>query len=263
MIDFGQELAKSGYIHRPLKYVPENSLEEQRRKEKVLECKVRWKGEKVLAGDTETACWSEGMAADGDYAFYGSLTADFKVDRENWETYDRLRFVIQPDCDGVYVPGVTVGIVNDGKEKIPDNYCREGSHVVTLENHEWNDCLWEFGSMPRDEICQVSFSFRRNGREASGGKRIVYRIKEVVLEKTERSLRDHGWECEEGKIAYATTGYFADGEKTAVTAIADDTFYIVSDDTGVAVFTGYPRKVMFDKKTWYLLDFSELTTPGR
>jgi len=263
MEDFRRELERSGYLHRPLTYIPENALEEQRKKVKVIRNKVIFAGERTLEGETEGICWSEGMAEDGDYAFYGNLTAGFVFDRDNWTDYDRLRFLVRPDCDGTYVTEVTVGIVNDGKEKIPDNYYREGNHVISLRNHEWNDCLWEFGGMSRDAILQLSFAFRKNGREASGGKHLSYQIKEIVLEKTKSPLKDCGWACEDGKIAYATTGYFVRGDKKAVTGIEDKIFYIVSDDTGEAVYQGIPQKVEFGYENMFLLDFSEMTAPGR
>ncbi|MCR5753478.1 MAG: glycoside hydrolase family 9 protein [Acetatifactor sp.] len=263
MENFGQELIESCYIHKPLTYIPENSFENFRKKEKVLDRKVLWTGEKELSAETEGECWPEGMAQDGDYAFYGNISMELSTDRENWEKYDRLRFVIRPECDGVYVTEVTVGLWNDGVQKIPDAYGREGSHVVTLRNHEWNDCIWEFGSMPRDAVIHLSFAFRRNGREASGGERILYRVKEISLEQTGHRFRDFGWKCDEGAILYPATGYMTSGKKTAVTAIRDEVFYIVSDDTLTVSYKGEPRKVLFDNQDFYVLDFSELKTPGR
>ncbi|MBP5198761.1 MAG: glycoside hydrolase family 9 protein, partial [Lachnospiraceae bacterium] len=263
MIDFYEKLRESLFIHEPLNYECEESLEAYRKEVKILKKRVLFKGKKLLTGKTKTVCFPEGMPQDGDYAYYGDVKSEFDFDHEDWTEYDRLSYVIEVMCDGVYVPGVTVGFVNEGTEKVPDKYFREGCHMAVLSNHCINHQFIELGSMARDEICKLTFAFRQNGREISGGEDIKYRILEVSLEKTASPLIDSGWKTEKNFISYASTGYLKKGIKTAVTDISCEKFYIVSDDTLTAVFEGKPVRQVFYDKELFLLDFSGLESAGR
>ncbi|MCR5254821.1 MAG: glycoside hydrolase family 9 protein [Acetatifactor sp.] len=263
MIDFEEKLKETLFIHEPLDYVCEESFETFRKKIEIKKKRILFKGKKLIKGKTKTVCFPEGMPADGDYAYYGDVKCEFDFDHEDWSEYDRLSYVIEVMCDGVYVPGVTVGFVNEGKEKVPDKYFREGCHMAVLSNHCINHQFIELGSMARDEICRLTFAFRQNGREMSGGEEIKYRILEISLEKTASPALDSGWATENSFISYATTGYLKKGIKTAVTDIESDKFYIVSDDTLTSVFEGKPKKEVFYDKKLFLLDFSGLELSGR
>lgn len=282
---FKAEIIKSGILHKPLALNHKNSLEEKRKKCVVLKRKSIWsatnqmpvynKGEGnisiklegdepfiELRGKTVTFCWPDGMSQDGDYAYYGDVHARFEVN-EDWEIYDRLRFSICPKCDGTRVVNMNVAVKNEGNIKVPDEYFREGSHVVELENHKWNDCIWEFGSMARDKIVALDFSCRLNGPDTASGDQVVYQIKDIYLEQTEEKCIDKGWEGEKGTVSYATTGYFVKGRKTAVTNRPESIFYIVSDDTGACVYKGNVERVVFKGSSYGILDFSDLCTEGR
>ena len=54
---------------------------------------------------------------------------------------------------------------NDGAEKIPDPYFREGFHVINLTNGRWNDCSVQIPTMPRDNVTSISFILTRMVKE--------------------------------------------------------------------------------------------------
>ncbi len=283
--NFREELIKSGLIHRPLSDIWERSLEKERKKEKILGTRTIWKGDIraelhhggegsltvqeeqepyfTLSGKTVTYCWPPEMSQDGDCAFYGTVCGVMSLEREDWQQYHRLRFKVRPRCDGSRILNITVALRNEGEVKVPDEYYREGSHVVELKNHQWNDCIWEFGSVARDVVTELGFYCRLNGRDTATGEYVIFDICDVVLESLEHPYRDKGWQCEPGKIAYPSTGYFRKGRKTAVTSRTEDVFYIVSDDTGVSVYSDVVKRVSFGGETFGVLDFTPVEQDGR
>ncbi|WMJ85357.1 glycoside hydrolase family 9 protein [Anaerocolumna sp. MB42-C2] len=283
---FQRDLINSAFLHRPLPLYEEGSLEKEWEQRKVLlrkeifgkdtksvpvhegeggiSCYRDEAGSKVLClqGNTVTYCWPEAMSPDGDCAFYGTVHARLNIQDENWENFNCLTFYIKPECQGSRIVNMNLGIKNEGRIKVPDEYYREGNHVVNLINHEWNRCIWEFGSMARDKITELDFSCGLFGKDTSTGDEVRYLVKDVNLEKTEKHEPDKGWlSCLDG-IAYSTSGYFARGDKTAVTGLSADEFQIIGNNTGITVYKGKVIKRIFSNEEYGILDFSPLSAEG-
>ena len=58
-------------------------------------------------------------------------------DNEDWRAYNRLSMWIRPEVSGLPMLPLQIGLHNDGNEKVPDVYRREGIHYVTLANNQW------------------------------------------------------------------------------------------------------------------------------
>lgn len=283
---FKNDLIRSGFIHRPLPLYPEGSLEKQWESRKVIAKEAIWNkdtktlpihsgegeviyeksqaGDRVFAleGKTVTYCWPEAMSPDGDCAFYGTVHAKFQWKGENWEDFDRLSFWVKPECDGARTVNINVGITNEGSIKVPDEYYREGNHVVNLINHQWNQCSWEFGGMARDKVTELDFSCRLNGKDTSTGEKVRYQIKDIILEKVEEPEPDQGWLCHKGKISYSSSGYFKDGKKTAVTGILQDHFQVIDEKSGLVIYEGETKRLSFQGEEYRILDFSSVHEEG-
>lgn len=283
---FQKDLIKSGFLHRPLPLYEEGALEKEWEKRCVLskravygkDTKIRpvHQGEgsiycaadetgcqiTVLTGKTVTYCWPEAMSPDGDCAFYGTVHAKFILDSENWENYNCLTFYIKPDCDGSRIVNMNLGVINEGAIKVPDEYYREGTHVVNLINHQWNRCCWEFGSMARDQITELDFSCRLNGKDTATGEDVRFLVKEVYLENTEAPEPDKGWFCKKDGTAYSSSGYFIKGDKTAITAMPVESFKIIDQTNGNIVLEGESRISTYHGEEYRILDFSALEQEG-
>lgn len=283
---FQKDLIKSGFLHRPLPLYEEGALEKEWEKRGVLskravygkETKIQpvHQGEgcidfmtdetgsqiTVLTGKTVTCCWPESMSPDGDYAFYGTVHAKFILDRENWENFNCLTFYIKPDCDGSRIVNMNLEVKNEGDIKVPDEYYREGTHVVNLINHQWNRCSWEFGSMARDQITELDFSCRLNGKDTATGEEVKFLVKEVYLENTEAPEPDKGWFCKKDGIAYSSSGYFRQGDKTAITAMPVTTFKIIDQTNGKVALEGKSLISTYQGEEYRILDFSALEREG-
>jgi hypothetical protein len=58
-------------------------------------------------------------------------------DGEDWRAYNRLSLSIKPEIAGFPMPPLQIVLHNDGAEKVPDRYGREGIHYVTLAKSGW------------------------------------------------------------------------------------------------------------------------------
>ncbi|MDO8434616.1 MAG: protease complex subunit PrcB family protein [Candidatus Binatus sp.] len=75
-------------------------------------------------------------------------------DGEDWRAYNRLSLWIKPEVRGLPVLPLQIVLHNDGAEKVPDKYYREGIHYVTLANNKWTQVAWEIEPLalgPRHE----------------------------------------------------------------------------------------------------------------
>lgn len=282
---FRKELIQSGFLHRPLPLYEEGRLETSLLKRKIMERKPVWadyvypelhhSGEGIvsiekeddtqtikLMGESITYCWPEAMSADGDCAFYGTVHAKIEIQHENWEQFHCLVFDVKPVCAGVRSVNLNLGIRNEGKVKVPDEYYREGTHVVNLKNDEWNPCIWEFGSMGRDAVTELDFSCRLNGKDTASGDKVTFYIKNVCLQKVTEPEPDKGWLCSTDKISYSSSGYFRTGSKVAFTARKAEKFQVVEADTLEIIYEGRVRQQVFQREEYSVMDFSEVTKEG-
>jgi hypothetical protein len=236
-----RDLEHSGFIHRPLPLHRENALESLGWEKRVLKRRLipdrespsRWekRGEGSLTHDgrqtpeghtalkmelpTVTDHWPC-EAKDGDYTPFCRLQARYDVGGENWEAYNRISFRIYPDCGGARTVNIALIFANDGTEKIPDPYNREGRHEVNLINRQWNECFLEIPELPRDRIRMIGFESAAYGRDRSTGETLRFDIGELYLEEVEAPETVRGWLPGEGRVSYSMSGYEMLGTKTAL-----------------------------------------------
>ena len=285
--EFQQELEESGYIHRPLPLHEEVSLEQREKEKKVTARKTVWSGDgKGCCGDpvsmergtvetvrleAETVlameaplmcrCWPEGMPQDGDCAYYGHIHAAFPVKETDWTSFHRVRALIRPECDGARTVSLSMYLENDGERKVPDRYRRQGFHMMNLKNHQWNDCIWEFPSLPRDCVSGFGFRYRINGRDTASGETAAFFVKEIWLEAVEHPGKESGWLPERNTVCYSTCGYETGAVKRAVLAEEAETF-IIEDRSGRICLKKSLEHVVWKEDAFRIADFSELTQEG-
>lgn len=283
--EFAEELEKSGWIHRPLFINREDSIEEEIRREQVISRKPLWRGPadgEFAAGDQgscriteekgtvclsmeaalKTKCWPKGMPRDGDCAYYGNLSGVLKPSQKDWRSYSRLHFFVRPCCPGLHTVSLSVLLRNEGEENMPDKFQRTGQHMMNLENHVWNECIWEISSLPRDCITELEFRCRLAGSDTGFGETAVFAIRDIYLEKA-KTRKDWGWDMEAGQISYDTCGYFPEEEKIALSDGTGERFQILDADSGAVVLEKEAERKEWKGNTYGLLDFSELQKKGR
>ena len=281
--EFKRQLINTGYIHSPLKADDDKSTEARLLRKSVLDSRPLWDGKSrdvwITSGTGGIALfaggclkmtaparadhWPENESQDGDYAGFGVFKAALRLPDEDWRSYNRLVCRIRPECMGFHHPLIKVELVNDGVEKIPDVYMREGFHDINLKNHEWNNCVWEFPDLPRDKVTELAFSVVCDGKEPGGDDCFTFEIGELRLERVENPDSSLGWQVNPGSIAFSTTGYWLGGKKTAVANCTEGSFELLREEDGAVVYSAPVRPVRNEKGCFGLLDFSGYSRPGR
>ncbi len=284
------DLFQSGIIHAPLKLDDSRSLEAAGFKKKILDRKVltgtedfsRWtqegvgrihfsktitesgKGSVALTLPSKRSSWAPGAPADGDYANYGGASAAFKVNRENWEGYNRLVYNIYPDCEGARNVHINLYYNNDGLIKIPDQYYREGTHEINLINKQWNRGYIEISALPRDAISKIAFGVPGFGKDRTTGDSLKFYIEGIELQQVENPDVMHGWVPGSGRLAYSTTGYALKGEKTAVgdQKLQGKSFQLIRTDDGSVAYKGKIEGVKSSIGAFSRFDFSDFKQTG-
>lgn len=280
--EFDRQLLHSGMLHWRIDPDTCDSLEYRMLRKPVTRSRPLWDGTNLsgwrfegdgslslredssllLAAPARSDRWPEGSPDDGDYCAFGELDACLDSDGEDWREYNRLHFWIRPDCEGMHSPMIAIQLYNDGTEKIPDRYLREGYHTIHLKNHEWNECVWEFPSLPRDCVTSLRFIVHRYGKELSMGDTLRYSLRNISLEYTPEISHTLGWQCDKNRAACSTEGYWAEGRKTAVVSDRTDCFHLRRQSDDSIVFTGTPVLVQNEKGAFFEWDFTPFTEEG-
>lgn len=285
--EFYEELLSTGFVHSPLPLHPELSLEAELLKKPVLKSKTIFANGEPFnfthagSGEIEKAsgCGVNGgdalkmtaplrlasLAEDamfGKFSNYGTVYAHFKVDRENLEEYNRFSCDIKADYPGNDNVHIIIGIQNDGKIKIPDRYHREGYHVANLKNHEYNHIVWEIPDLPRDCITNIVFYAFLSGDAGTTAGYVNFYIDNICFEAVEQTEHTTGWCPSYDTVIFPTCGYSIKFDKTAISTINAESFFIKDAESGETVFEGTPQPIDNNNGKFFILDFSSVNKEG-
>jgi len=286
--DMTGKLIASGYLHRPMPPERERSLEQIGLRKTVLDQRLlcdmssmdRWRAEGVgalshdglptPAGHTSLRLqlptviphWPEEQP-DGDYVPFGKSMALYDVGGEDWTAYNRIHFWLFPDCPGARTVNIAFIYANDGVEKIPDVYMREGHHEVNLINRQWNECFLEIPNLPRDKIILIGFVSSAYGKDRATGEYLRFDIGEITLQKVNNPEVELGWLPSANSIVYSMTGYLTEGRKTALMRREDggENFRLY-DGSGKQVYEGHTEIKETSIGAFKVLDFSAFKKEG-
>jgi hypothetical protein len=184
---------------------------------------------------------------------------------EDWRPYNRLSVWIKPEISGFPMLPLQIVMRNDGTEKVPDRYNREGTHYVTLAKDGWQQVVWEIEPLARDRVTSLEIGYWVNKMLAGPTDRVAFEIGRLELQRVEP---DHhtGWNVAPGRISFSHTGYEVGTSKTAVASdIPAATFELVRVDNnalGVVVLRKPVDTVRTRLGLFRQMDFTEVNTPG-
>ncbi|HEX6307690.1 MAG TPA: glycoside hydrolase family 9 protein [Longimicrobiales bacterium] len=185
---------------------------------------------------------------------------------EDWSGYNRLSLWVRPDVSGFPMLPLQIVLRNEGRERVPDAYGREGIHYVTLQNGVWQQVVWEIEPLARDRVTMLEIGYWVNRMLAAPGDRVAFEIGRLELQRVDP---DHhtGWNVAPGRIAFSHTGYAAGSAKTALASdLTASEFQLVrvSDSAlGAVVLTRLVETVRTRLGEFQRLDFSDVNEPGR
>jgi hypothetical protein len=185
---------------------------------------------------------------------------------DDWRQYNRISVWMRAEVTGFPMLPLQIVLHNDGAEKVPDRYDREGTHYVTLAKSGWQQIVWEIEPLARDRVTMLEIGYWVNKMLAAPDDRVAFEIGPIELQRVEP---DHhtGWNVAPGRIAYSNTGYQTGASKTALGSdLAAREFELVRVDDnalGVVVLKKPITQGASRLGTFQTLDFSEINTPGR
>ena len=275
-----EELERSLYVHFPLRVQEERAMETRLLKKKAEQEIILWDGspEKIrgngrgeaeisdgvlrIRANCRESSWPETENPNGIYATFGDYTVSLELGGADFRDFDQISFWIRADCDGIHSPMIRLGIENDGEEKVPDPYSREGFHTVSLKNGAWSRKVWSISEVPRDRLTKLFFRIHKYGKELSASDEMRFEIKDIRMQKTGCPPVTRGWQCEPETVSYSASGYWTEGRKTAVANTSAGTFCLVEEPTGRICLKKEIRKEETRFGTFGILDFSEIRQPG-
>lgn len=277
--DFDEALARSGYIHEPLRHMAGTSLESEaaaKPVEAAMPLQGRWSAHGELASlldcDTTTLCVNydtgerraKGSPDDPDYAVYGHASASLALGGVSLADYNRLYILIEPQCPGIRVVNINLAFRNRHAAGEGFN-APTGSHLIQLKNGELNRCYLEIADLRRDCVDAISLSVSVNGRDLPIAEQALFRIHAVEAQRVAHTEKVSGWQPDEARISYSQTGYAAAGAKTAVCAASfvGKPFSLVNVDNNKTALRGKVAASHTTIGDFGVVDFSKVTTPGR
>ncbi|WP_310571826.1 glycoside hydrolase family 9 protein [Gemmatimonas sp.] len=184
---------------------------------------------------------------------------------EDWSGYNRLSLWVRPDFAGIPVLPLQLVLHNDGVEKVPDRYDREGTHFITFARNGWQQIVWEIDPLARDRVTRLEIGYFVNRMLAGAGDHVAFEIGKLELQKVDPDVHT-GWVTGANKIAFSHSGYQSGSSKSAIaSALSAQSFELVSVQDiafGETVLRKPITTVQTRNGTFQQMDFSEIQTPG-
>lgn len=274
---FDDALARSGYIHQPLKDVAGVSLDDEAAAKPVLAAaslRGQWSAHSeladVLPGDTTVlrvqfdtgTARAVGSPDDPDYALYGHAVARLDLGGISLDGYNRLCLDIEPRCPGMRV--VNINLTFNNKEQDGPGYNPPtGAHLIQLQNFKRDKYYLEIADLRRDRMQDISLSVSVNGRDLSSTGDVQFLIHDISAQQIPVPEKVNGWTPAPGHIIYSHTGYAASGTKTAIcdAAHCGHEFQIVRDRDGATVYRGTVDCCDRTLGAFGIMDFTTLNIP--
>lgn len=192
---------------------------------------------------------------------WGEAVLRRKFDGEDWSAMNRLSIWVRPTMPGHKTGSVVIKLINDAAARQPMP-THGPMHYALVKPGEWNHIVWEVAHLSRDKVSAVELIYRQQGNEAGAAETVTIDFDQLELQKVEP---DHfeGWNVWPGRIAYSHSGYEASAKKSAIASSLKAAEFSVRDESGNAVLIKKVRAEKTPLGEFQVLEFSEITQPGR
>ncbi len=179
-----------------------------------------------------------------------TLTFQVNLNNLNWEEYNRLSFYVYPKATGFQNFYFHFGFLNNGIWK---------HDAPSLTPNKWNHVVWEIGGFNRSSVEAVQVSCFMMGTPSEALPEIEIFVDRITTDIVELD-HDLGWNLDE-RIAFSHVGYFPNQQKTAITGIKEEKFYLKNLKDEI-VLEKETKQINNDLGYFTLMDFSEVKTEG-
>lgn len=156
--------------------------------------------------------------------------------------------------------------VNDNSTSEKGYNLPTGSHLINLENKTWNHCFLEIDEYQRNKVIEISFDTALKGKDRTTGDSAVYYIENIQLQQVKNPEKVSGWMPAEHTIAYSTTGYTMNSQKTAIVNAelckSRKHFQLLAPTGNQVVFEGTLKREQTSIGEFGIIDFTAFNRPG-
>jgi hypothetical protein len=214
---------------------------------------------------------------------WGSASAIYKVNEEDWTEWNRITLWVYPDLPGFRTVSFNLVLHNDNPidptvddKQYDDAFVPydsangyhyynlySGLNYQLLENHKWNKVYWEIPHVRRDKVIALELRYRLQGNQREMTDTVKYYFDELYLEKVGEPEHYEGWNVAHGHIAHNHLGYRTGFPKTALSADpSGKTFQVIDVNAKQVVLEKPITSRTTPQGTFQVLDFSEFDRPG-
>ena len=194
---------------------------------------------------------------------FGAASVTYQVNRENWSDWNRISFWVYPDLDGFRTVSLSLVFHNDGEEKVPGPYDRNGLNYVILENHKWNRVDWEIAHLGRKAVTGIELRYRLQGNEPIATDTVAYYFDKFELQKVKPDYYE-GWEVAPNRIAYSHIGYAREFSKIALASnISAKEFSLLTAKDNLEVYKDKIDRRKTPIGSFQVMDFTDFDEPGK
>ena len=214
---------------------------------------------------------------------WGSSSAIYRVDNEDWTEWNRITLWVYPDLPGFRTVSFNLVLHNDNPIDptvdskqydaafVPYDSSNgyhyyniySGLNYQLLENHKWNKVYWEIPHVRRDKVIALELRYRLQGNQREMTNTVKYYFDELYLEKVEKPEHYEGWNVAPGQIAHNHLGYRTGFPKIALSAdTSAKTFQVIDVNAKQVALEKQITSRPTPQGTFQVLDFSEIDRPG-
>lgn len=214
---------------------------------------------------------------------WGSASAIYRVNNEDWTEWNRITLWVYPDLPGFRTVSFNLVLHNDNPidpavddKQYDDAFVpydsKNGYHYYNLysglnyqllENHKWNKVYWEIPHVRRDKVVAIELRYRLQGNQREMTDTVKYYFDEMCLERVERPEHYEGWDVAPGHIAHNHVGYPVGFPKIALSShLSAESFQLIDLNTHDAVLEKPIATKTTHHGTFRVLDFGEINAPG-
>ena len=173
------------------------------------------------------------------------------LNKLNLEKYNRLSYYVYPKATGHVNFYFHFSFGDSGKEVV---------HAPSLTPNEWNHITFEVEEISRKEVTTLSIMPFLMGCPPEAESKLEVFISDIYIEKVEADEVET-WGLG-NRIAYSHSGYYVDLNKSAITRVLDDKTFKVVDEENQVVLEKEAHHANSNLGEYYVLDFTEIKTPG-
>ena len=193
---------------------------------------------------------------------FGYAAAVRHFSGEDWSSFNRISFWVYPDLPGFYHAGILVRLHNEGRERVPDVYNREGFNYLMLNNRQWNHVVWEVAHLARDKVTALDLQYALEGNEPEAADVVQFDFDQLELQRVKPDQYE-GWNVASGRISYSQVGYAPDAAKVALASgLGAREFRVIDRKTGKVVLKKAVAVAKGPLAGLQAMDFSEIHRPS-